>query len=134
MTDQPPTSPPPALCPPCAARAGHTAPQQTRYTRCPACGDQWRHGRWSRPAAWWARARDRVAVARSRRAALVAAQVAILDNQDQEEAAGIDWETDEYDRLHADYYARARRMPWWERVGVFDQAMYRVEHGRKAER
>jgi len=115
-------TPNPDLCPPCAARTGRTALYRPGYTTCPACHDEWRHSRWANPGARLASIRARLADARRRRARLVAADVAILELQDREHAAGITWETDEWYRLHDEQAALARVSPWWERFGVWHQA------------
>lgn len=70
--------------------------------------------------------------ARPTREALIAAQVDIFRNQDDERDAGITWETDEYHRLHRAYYDLERDVPWWVRFGTWDQALYR--HGRETDR
>lgn len=67
----------------------------------------------------------------AQRGRLVAALVAIFRNQDQEEALGVDWETDEYLRLHRDYYALADQAPWWVRLGVWRQALRRYQRSTR---
>ena len=67
--------------------------------------------------------------ARRPRRNLIEAQVAIFENQDRDEAAGVHEETEEYHRLHEHYYALADRVPWWRRVGVWHAAL--AEHDRR---
>ncbi len=71
---------------------------------------------------------------RQRRRALIDAQRAIFDNHDREQAAGITDETDEYLRLHRDYYALADREPWWIRVGTWRAALSEHTHGAGVQR
>lgn len=66
---------------------------------------------------------------KQRRRELIDAQKAIFANQDREETAGIREETDEYLRLHRDYYDLAARQPWWVRFGTWQIAL--TEHAQE---
>lgn len=46
-------------------------------------------------------------------AELKAADKALNDNGDRERAAGIDWETDEYQRLNGIANEKATNVSWW---------------------
>lgn len=119
------TTPSSALCPPCAARIGLVAPHRRALATCPACDDEWQHGRWSSVAALAARVRDRLAVARSRRRALIAAHIALFELGEREQDAGITWETEESDAAHAAIVAVEGRTPRWERLGVWHESYFR---------
>jgi hypothetical protein len=116
------------LCPPCAARIDLVAPASPDWAVCPACRDEWKHGPWARLTVRWRRLVTRLYAARDRREELIAADAAILRLAQRESAAGITWETEENDRLHAVQARLARGAAWWERIGVWHIALHRVEN------